>query len=80
MIKEFAKEFPTKVKAYSRENRGVPFIVEFMLLLVLVTFSLSMGLVFFVNDMVVYEYCAFIGVVLQLVCFVKYNKRGGDKV
>jgi heme/copper-type cytochrome/quinol oxidase subunit 4 len=80
MIKEFAKEFPTRVKAYTRENWGVPFIIGFMLLLVLVAFSLSMGLNFFANEMVVYAYCAFVGVVLQLVCFVKYEKKGGDEV
>ena len=80
MIKEFAKEFPARVKAYTRENWGAPFIVGFMLLLMGAAVSLSMGLAVLADGVGIVAYCALVGgVVLQLVCFLKYNKRNGEK-
>jgi len=80
MIKEFAKEFPAKVKAYTRENWGAPFIVGFMLLLMVAAVSLSIGVADVANEVAVYAYYALVGgVVLQLVCFLKYNRKNGEK-
>jgi heme/copper-type cytochrome/quinol oxidase subunit 4 len=80
MIKEFAKEFPAKVKAYTRENWGAPFIVGFMLLLMVAAVSLSMGLAVLADGIAIVAYYALVGgVVLQLVCFLKYNKKNGEK-
>ena len=76
MVKEFAKEFPARVKAYTRENWGAPFIVGFMLLLMVAAVSLSMGLAVLTNEVAVYAYYALVvGVVLQLVCFFNYGKK-----
>ena len=80
MIKEFAKEFPARVKAYTRENWGAPFIVGFMLLLMVAAVSLSMGLAVLANEVAIVAYYALVaGFVLQLVCFLKYNKKNGEK-
>jgi heme/copper-type cytochrome/quinol oxidase subunit 4 len=80
MIKEFAKEFPARVKAYTRENWGAPFIVGFMLLLMVAAVSLSMGLAVLADGIAIAAYYALVaGVVLQLVCFLKYNKKNGEK-
>ena len=63
-----------------RENWGAPFIVGFMLLLMVAAASLSMGLAVLTNEVAVYAYYALvIGVVLQLACFLKYTKRNGEK-
>src|SRR3989304_4017853 len=80
MIKEFAKEFPARVKAYTRENLGAPFIVGFMLLLMVAAVSLSMGLAVLTNEVAVYAYYALvIGVVLQFTRFLTYNQRSFAK-
>ena len=76
MIKGFVKEIPVRVKGYVRENWGAPFIVGFMLLLVVAAASLSMGLAVIADEVAIYAYFALVvGVVLQLVCFLKYSKR-----
>jgi uncharacterized membrane protein len=80
MIKSFAKEIPARVKGYVRENWGAPFIVGFMLLLMVAAASSLMGLDFLANDVAVYAYYALVaGIVLQLVCFLKYGERSGNK-
>ena len=80
MIKSFAKEMPDRIKGYVRENWGAPFIVGFMLLLMVAAASLSMGLAELANDEAIFAYCALVvGVVLQLASFLKYNKRNGEK-
>jgi heme/copper-type cytochrome/quinol oxidase subunit 4 len=80
MIKEFAKEFPARVKAYTRENWGAPFIVGFMLLLMVAAVSLSMSLTVLADGVAIVAYCALVGgVILQLVCFLKCNKKNGEK-
>jgi hypothetical protein len=71
-----------KVKGYVKENRGSPFIVGFMLLLVVAVVSPSAGWASLADTLVVYAYYALvIGVVLQLACFLKYrgksDKEGG---
>ena len=65
-----------KVKGYVKENWGSPFIAGFMLLLLSAAVSLSAGLSSLANAVAVYAYYALVvGVVLQLVCFLKYRKK-----
>jgi hypothetical protein len=69
-----------RVKGYVRENWGAPFILGFMLLLVVAAVSLSVGLDVLANGVAVCAYYALVaGVVLQLVCFVKFGEKGGNK-
>jgi len=80
MIKSFSKEMPARIKGYVRDNWGAPFIVGFMLLLMVAAASLSMGLADLANEAAIFAYYALVaGVVLQLVSFLKYNKRNGEK-
>jgi hypothetical protein len=79
MIAGAARAIPAKVKGYVRENWGAPFVVGFMVLLLVAAASLLMGLEFFANGVAVFAYFALVaGVVLQLVCYLKYGKKGGD--
>jgi hypothetical protein len=65
-----------KLKGYVKENWGSPFIVGFMLLLVSAAVSLSEGLSSLADGIAVYAFYALIvGVILQLVCFVKYREK-----
>ena len=80
MPKDFVKEFLLKIKVYFRENWGAPFILGFMLLLMVAAASLLMGLDILANGVAVSAYYALVvGVVLQFVCFLKYAKRNGEK-
>jgi len=66
---------------YFKENWGVPFIVGFMFLLMVAAASLSMGLAALADEVAVYAYYALVvGVILQLVCYLKYNKGNGEKI
>lgn len=80
MVNDLVKEIPAQVKGYLRENGGTPFIVGFMLLLMTVAASLSMGLAALSDEVAV---CAFIalavGVILQGVCYLIHDKRSGEK-
>jgi hypothetical protein len=50
----------------------------FMLLLVVAAASVSMGLAEFADEAAVYAYYALlVGIILQLVCFLKCDKRSG---
>jgi len=71
-----------KVKIYIKENWGSPFIVGFMLLLVVAAVSLSAGWSSLADTVAVYAYYALVaGVFLQLACFQKYRgKSDGDEV
>jgi hypothetical protein len=80
MTRSFVEEIPVRVKEYVWENWGAPFIVGFMLLLMVAAASLSMGLGFFVDEVAVYAYYALVaGVVMQLFCFLKNTKGNGEK-
>jgi heme/copper-type cytochrome/quinol oxidase subunit 4 len=51
-----------------------------MLLLMVAAVSLSMGLAVLADEVAIVAYYALVGgVVLQLVCFLKYNKKNGEK-
>jgi heme/copper-type cytochrome/quinol oxidase subunit 4 len=79
MVRNLARQIPAKVKGNEREL-GCPFIVGFMLLLMVAAASLSMGLATLADEVAVYAYYALVvGVILQLVCFLKYNRRIGEK-
>jgi hypothetical protein len=80
-----------KVKGYVKENWGSPFIVGFMLLLMVAAVSLSLSYAAallplsgfkalngtsFAEGVAVYAYYALVaGVVLQLACFLKYRRK-----
>ena len=70
-----------KVKGYVKENWGAPFIVGFMLLLVVAAVSLSAGWSSLADTVAVYSYYALVaGVFLQLACFMKYRGKSNDEV
>lgn len=70
-----------KVKGYVKENWGFPFIVGFMLLLVVAAVSLSAGLSSLADTVAVYAYYALVaGVFLQLASFLKYRGKSDDEV
>ncbi len=78
--KNMSKSRVHLIKAYFRENRGAPFILGFMLLLIVAAVSLLMGLAVLAEVVAVCAYCALVfGVVLQLVCSVKFGEKGGNK-
>jgi hypothetical protein len=78
MPENFVKQVPDRVKSYTRENWGAPFIVGFMLLLIVAAVSLSVGSVALADEVAVYAYYALVvGVIGQLVCYLKYQKRNG---
>jgi hypothetical protein len=73
-------QFKYKVKGYIKVNWGAPFIVAFMLLLMVAAVSLSLSLSSLADAVAVYAYYALvIGVVLQLVCFLKYRGKNADE-
>lgn len=77
--KEFVKGFTSRGKRYVRENWGAPFIVGFILLLVVAAVSMATGLDALADNAATYAYYALIaGVVLQLVCFLKFREKSGD--
>lgn len=81
MADGFVKGFLVRVKGYVRENWGAPYIVGFMVLLVGASTSLFMGSESLADLLAVYAYYFLVaGVVLQLVCFLKYNKSNSEKV
>jgi hypothetical protein len=73
--------FRAKVKSYVRVNWGAPFILGFVVLLVIAADSLSVGLADMANEVSTYAFCALVvGVVFQLVCFLKYNRKNDEKI
>jgi membrane protein YdbS with pleckstrin-like domain len=80
MISDLVKEVPARVKRFVRENWGAPFIVGFMLLLLIAAASLSMSWATMADEVAVYAYYALVvGIILQLVCYPKNNKMNGAK-
>jgi hypothetical protein len=71
-----------KVKGYVKENWGSPFIAGFMFLLIVAAFSLSVGWSSLADTIAVYAFYVLVGgVVLQLVCFLKYpHKDEGEAI
>lgn len=80
MAHDLAKKISVRVKGYIRENWGAPFVVGFMLLLMIAATSLSVGLATLADELAVCAYFALVvGVIGQLVCYLKFNKRNGEK-
>ncbi len=79
MIKGGFNRIADKIKGYVKENWGAPFIVGFMLLLSSVAVFLSLGLSYVADTIVDYAYYALVvGVLLQLVCFLKYGRKTSE--
>jgi hypothetical protein len=73
--------FKTKLKEYVRQNWGSPFIVAFILLLLAAAVLLSAGSAYWAEEVAVYAYYTLVaGVLLQIVCFVKYRKNDSSEV
>ena len=50
-----------------------------MIILLVAAVSVATGSEFLANELAIYAYCALVvGVVLLLVCFLKYNKGNGQ--
>lgn len=76
MSRDSAEKILAKIKGFVRENWGAPFVLAFMLLLLVAAACLAFGIEWLANEVAVYAYYALVfGVVLQLVCFLKF---GGD--
>lgn len=74
----FSKILIARTKSYVRANWGAPFIVAFMGLLMIAAVSLALNWSALVDTVAVYAYYALVvGVVLQLVCFLRYRERNG---
>ena len=64
-----------RLRGYLRENWGAPFIITFMTLLLTAAGYLVAGLEKTANLLAEYAYYNLvIGVVLQLICYLKYGK------
>ena len=73
------KTIALKIKVYVKENWGSPFIVGFMLLLLSAAIFLSVGLSSLADTVAVYAFYALVvGVLLQLVCFLKYRRKPSE--
>lgn len=80
MPEDSVKEIVAKFRDYLRENWGAPFIIGFMLLLMIAAASLVVSLEFLANEVAIYAFYALVaGVALQLVCFLKFGERRGSK-
>ncbi len=78
MTKTNAYSFTGKAKVYVKDNLGSPFIAGFMSLLVVVAVALSAGLSSLANSISVYAYYLLIvGVILQIVSFLRFRKKDG---
>lgn len=71
------RQFLQKVKKHFRENLGVPFIITFQMLLLVCASLLIVGNVSLANGVATGAYFSLvIGVVLQLISFLKHGKDG----
>lgn len=65
-----------RLRGYLRENWGAPFIIAFMVMLMMAAGYLCYGLESIANDIAVYAYYSLVvGVVLQLICYLKYGEK-----
>lgn len=70
------KHFLTRVKEYFRGNLGVPFIIVFQMLLLVCADLLIQGKSVLADEVAVFAYyLLLIGVVLQLVSFLRHGKQ-----
>jgi hypothetical protein len=65
-----------RTKNYFKENWGAPFIIAFMILLIIAAIYLSIGNEAYANEIAIYAYYALvIGVLLQLASYIKYARK-----
>jgi hypothetical protein len=77
--KDYSLDVPSALVGYVRENWGAPFIVVFMALLIACAGLLASGLSSLANDVAVYAYYFLVvGVVLQLVAFIRDERGKGQ--
>jgi len=68
-----------KAKQYLRENWGAPFILAFMVMLMVCAGMLALGNEALANEVAVYAYYSLVvGVVLQLAVFIRDERRKGQ--
>jgi|YelNatPaOPRAMG01_1025707.scaffolds.fasta_scaffold158617_2 predicted tellurium resistance membrane protein TerC len=61
---------------YLKENWGAPFIICFMILLMVAALFLAEGVELVANEIAVYAYYFLVaGVILQLICYLKYGPK-----
>ena len=82
MMQNNMNSLTSKFKVYFKKNWGAPFIVGFMLLLIIAAFSARVtGLSSSAENMVeVAYYTLAAGVVLQVASFLRYRKNDGEEV
>jgi len=78
------RQFLPRAKRYFRENLGAPFIIGFQLLLLVCAGLLIRGNSVIANEVAVYAYFLLvIGVVLQLIAYVRHGnvmeKKSDDR-
>ena len=79
MDDRYLKKFLISFKGYIEENWGLPFIGLCVLFLMAAAVCSLIGLSSLADSLVIYAYCVLIaGVILQLICFVKYRKKRDD--
>ena len=79
VLRAFVNKISAGARGYVKSNWGAPFVVGFMVLLMVAAVCLLMDFAVLANEVAVYGYYALVvGVVLQLVCFLKYRKREGE--
>ncbi len=77
--KSTGSNLKTVVKGYVMQNWGSPFIVAFIMLLLAAAGSLSFGQSVLAEQIAVYAYYSLVaGVILQIVCYLKYKKTDED--
>ena len=76
-LKLSAQRFLVWARAYFRENWGAPFVLGFMVILMVAAGCLAIGLGWWAEQLGVVAYFYLVaGVVLQLVCFWKSGRKG----
>ena len=80
MIMFSIRQFLPRVKRYFRKNLGSPFIIGFQLLLLACAGLLIQGNTVMANEVAVYAYFLLvIGVVLQLIAYVRHGNMTEEK-
>jgi hypothetical protein len=64
-----------RIRNYLKENWGAPFIICFMILLMVAVLFRADGVEPVANEIAVYAYYSLaVGVALQLICYLKYGE------
>jgi heme/copper-type cytochrome/quinol oxidase subunit 4 len=79
IFRAFVNKVPAGARQYVKENWGAPFVVGFVALLMVAAVTLLMDFAVLANEVAVYAFYALVvGVVLQLVCFLRCGKKAGE--